>query len=59
MYLIKKQVGQNTYYWNDLYKRWEGLEENATWLNSERLDALMGNLLLLSNATDYSFTKIN
>jgi len=58
MFIIKKQVGQNTYYWNDKFHRWEGLEENATPVNNDRFDILMGGLLLRWNAKDYTFFKV-
>jgi len=30
MFMIKKTICQCNYYWNDKYKIWEGLRENAT-----------------------------
>ena len=30
MYVIIKIIAGNNYWWNDEYKRWEGLKDNAT-----------------------------
>jgi len=57
MFIIRKIVCKNVYYWNDKYHRWEGLEDNATPINGDRLDELMGGFLLKSNAKEYSFFK--
>jgi hypothetical protein len=59
MYIIRKIVCGNSYYWNDKYHRWEGLEDNATKINRDRLDVLMGSFLLKDNAKEYSFFKMH
>lgn len=58
MYLIRKKVGHLIYYWNDLLGSWEGLENNATPVDSNRMEVLMKGYLQLWNNEDYSFIKL-
>lgn len=58
MYLIKKQVGRNFYYWNDRFESWEGLKNNATAVDEINMRRLMDGFLKQYNSQDYSFSKI-
>jgi len=58
MFIIKKEVAGHRYYWNDEFKRWEGLENNASRLNNYRLDELMAHWLQKGNSVEYSFFKV-
>jgi len=58
MFIIKKEVSCNRYYWNDEFKRWEGLENNVSRLNNSRLDELMAHWLQKGNSGEYSFFKV-
>jgi len=58
MFIIRKMVAENTYYWNDRFKRWEGLEDNATSVNKDRLEILMRNFLFGWDPKQYSFFNL-
>ena len=40
MYLLKKSISGFNYYWNDRFKTWEGLRDNATPLLPEEFNIL-------------------
>jgi hypothetical protein len=49
LYLIKKKVHGNTYWWNEKYKRWEGLLDNASAMTFTTYDFRWQKLITIAN----------
>jgi hypothetical protein len=53
LYLIKKKVHNNTYWWNEKYMRWEGWRDNATAIDQKTFDIRWGWIQRNNNDVDY------